>query len=381
MLPDEPTLFWLGKTPIIVNLVSGGNGNGNEDNSKKGIMEIQGLRFLINIDKLVEDAIVFFNKQRSLNEITMDIDLDEFSERYTVTRFIGSGFKVGANQKTRGESVGSQPRNLDKGDMLGEPIHWKMEELGQPKANKQLQLLALDSNTEEGVREIRRWASSKEWYNKKGLSWKRGLILYGKPGTGKTSLVRGLGQELDLPIYILDIATMDDGEFSDFWNRAMVNAPCIILIEDFDTVFKGRENIVNREAGVNFESLLNHMDGVQNSEGVLTIITTNDIDALDEALGNAVEKDEIPTRPGRVDKVIHMPDTLTEEGRYKIANRLLDDFPERIEEQVKLGFNDSGAQFQERCGKLALSLYWNSKNDMESKESFKTNKETTAKNT
>jgi SpoVK/Ycf46/Vps4 family AAA+-type ATPase len=144
-----------------------------------------------------------------------------------------------------------------------------------------------------------------------------------------------------------------------FSHEALSSAPGINVIEDIDAVFNGRNNIVNPEKGLTFDCLLNTIDGVENSDGVLTIITTNHVDKIDPALGTVNGK--ISSRPGRIDSVVIMnpPDRS---GKFKIAKRILNDYPELIEETLDEGENDSGAQFQERCTMLALNKYWEDKN-------------------
>lgn len=185
-------------------------------------------------------------------------------------------------------------------------------------------------------------------------------MLYGSPGTGKTSLVRALAEHLDIPVVVFNLATFTNQEFQNKWSDLRGYVPCIALIEDIDNVFEGRKSLVNG-AGyskpVSFDTLLNTLDGIENSDGVFTILTTNRIECLDEALGRPTGTEGSSTRPGRIDRVIKL-DILDEVCRRKIATRILSDYPEFIDTTVVAGTGESGAQFQDRCAKLALTEYW-----------------------
>lgn len=104
---------------------------------------------------------------------------------------------------------------------------------------------------------------------------------------------------------------------------------------------------------------------MENSDGVVLMITTNKVEDLDEALGRPrtdkhINGTCISTRPGRIDRVLELP-LLDEKCRIKIAERILCDFPKFIDKVVKDGDGDTGAQFQERCSQIALREYWENK--------------------
>ena len=114
---------------------------------------------------------------------------------------------------------------------------------------------------------------------------KTSCLLYGPPGSGKTQFVRYLSKKYNLPINIvffdaqynnLDIARM----------FAEVPRNCIVLMEDFDNYFNGRECVMkHEEVKFTFDSLINSLDGVHNDyRGVLFVMTTNNIDAIDDSL-------------------------------------------------------------------------------------------------
>jgi hypothetical protein len=185
--------------------------------------------------------------------------------------------------------------------------------------------------------------------------------------TGKTSLVRAVAYDLDLPIYSFDLSTMSNEELIEKWKLMKTHTPCIALMEDIDAVFEGRKNRLGEYGGgLTFDCLLNCIGGIENCDGVMLVVTTNKIEDIDEALG-IPRKDRdsngtmISTRPGRIDRALELKE-LNEECRVKIAVRILKDYPEYISEVVKMGDGDTGAQFQERCTQIALERYWIKKN-------------------
>jgi SpoVK/Ycf46/Vps4 family AAA+-type ATPase len=118
---------------------------------------------------------------------------------------------------------------------------------------------------------------------------------------------------------------------------------------------------------LSFDCLLNCLDGVEKSNGVFTVITTNHIDKLDPALGQPRTKDDgtvefISTRPGRVDKAIelgHMDDA----DKLRLARRIFFDNEVGYRQICQLlerepNRRETPAQFQERCAQLALDLLW-----------------------
>lgn len=119
-------------------------------------------------------------------------------------------------------------------------------------------------------------------------------IFYGEPGNGKTSFVKYLAVKYQLPIKLITFSP----EFSNYDIMTMfaqINSKCIVLLEDFDNYFDGRRCIIgNSLSGGNnmgikftFDVILNCLDGVYNSyEGVIFIMTANDIEKVDSALKN-----------------------------------------------------------------------------------------------
>ena len=206
------------------------------------------------------------------------------------------------------------------------------------------------------------WLNYKEWYKDKGIPWKRGSLLYGAPGTGKTSLVRAIGEKYDLPIVSFNIHSLTNNELMEEWKKSIAgHSPCIFLIEDIDNIFHGREkaqtDMMNKH--VTFDCLLNVMDGSSKDDGYYLFMTTNKIDQLDEALGipkrNNSSECSISTRPGRIDRVVELKN-IDKEGRESIANRIMGDIVPacEINNIIQSGNGDTPAQFLERCRSVAV---------------------------
>ncbi len=270
------------------------------------------------------------------------------------------------------------------------------EQLGKARTNngKALDNLIFPQRVKDLIKEIELWRKSKDWYLEKGIPWKRGMLLYGPPGTGKTALARAFAEDLNMPIYVYNLAEMGNHELMKAWTEMQTNTPCIALIEDIDNVFHGRENIVRRpglfpmmpmekkdgDGGgdgkggrgamappLTFDCLLNCLDGVERADGIFTIITTNDLSKIDPALGLPRQLPDgttefISTRPGRIDKAVELT-YMKAIDKKRMAARILGAYePEHVE---MLEFIDrfpdlpeTPAQFQERCAQVALKCFW-----------------------
>lgn len=295
----------------------------------------------------------------------------------------------------------------DKDQTNGEGVSWwfnqghvrllgyEADQLGRGKNEDVFLLdnLIFPKRIKELIEEIKLWRKNRQWYQKRGIPWKRGWVLYGPPGTGKTALARAFAEDLDLPIFVFNLSEIGNFEFMRNWIQMQQSTPCIALIEDIDNVFHGRENVAGGRRGVwnsimamkkengkkaggeekeefaggmlNFDIFLNCLDGVERSEGVFTIITTNDITKVDPALGQPRKKEDgsvefISTRPGRIDKAIELTYMGKAEKRV-MAKRILSDYPDELSKMLEFvdrGGEETPAQFQERCAQIALALFW-----------------------
>ncbi|OEL16585.1 AAA-ATPase [Dichanthelium oligosanthes] len=169
--------------------------------------------------------------------------------------------------------------------------------------------LAMDAALRQDVvDDLDRFLGRKEYYERTGRAWKRGYLVHGPPGTGKSSLVAAISNHLHFDVYDLDLgAVRSNTELRKLLIR-MKNRS-ILLVEDVDCALAAaprREadggsdgsSPASKHRKVTLSGLLNMVDGLWSSSGHerILIFTTNHMDRLDPAL----------LRPGRMDKHIHM---------------------------------------------------------------------------
>jgi hypothetical protein len=278
--------------------------------------------------------------------------------RYFVRHVFGTDGKVARAQNDVCISQGESPTEWTALTSLqNRVLQWEPDDLGVCRLNhgNALGQLALSPEAELMVQEIKRWVTSEDWYKNRGIPWKRGWLLHGPAGTGKTSFIRAIAEDYDLPIFVYHLSTLYDDELQQAWNRMQASVPCIALIEDIDANFHGRQNVTGGH--LTFDCVLNCIDGVERTGGVFLTVTTNQLDKVDPALGTPTGGN-ISTRPGRLDKVLEMH-LLDDAGRRKLCQRILAEWPETWPELIAAGVNETGAQFENRCTQKAIELFWN----------------------
>jgi hypothetical protein len=219
-----------------------------------------------------------------------------------------------------------------------------------------------ETKAEESLyKDIEFWLESKNWYEKTCIQWKRGALLYGEPGTGKTSMVYNISRRLDIPVRVFHLENFDNKLFLETWHGDSDGIIC--LIEDFDAVFDGREFRCKTQTniGMTFDSFLNTIDGVDHRNGIFMVITTNYPEKLDKALVDYRGEDSIILRPGRIDHVIKC-ERIGREGVEFLAKNILYDWDECERKTFvdNLGhlFPVTAAQAQELCMSAAIEHRW-----------------------
>ena len=132
----------------------------------------------------------------------------------------------------------------------------------------------------------------------------RGILLYGPPGVGKTMMAKALAKTLNVKLIALSGAEIMykgyEGAIAaikEVFNRARENKPAIVLLDELDAIASKRNYKSYTDSSRIVNQLLTEMDGIRSLKEVVVIGTTNRLKAIDPAL----------LRPGRFDKIIHMP--------------------------------------------------------------------------
>ena len=140
-----------------------------------------------------------------------------------------------------------------------------------------------------------------------GIPYRRGYLLHGPPGSGKSSFIQALAGALDYDICLLNLA--ERGLTDDRLMHLLTNAPerSFILIEDVDAAFNKRVQTSEDgyQSAVTFSGFLNALDGVASGEERIVFMTTNHLERLDPAL----------IRPGRIDLIELIDDATPEQAR------------------------------------------------------------------
>ncbi|CAO3656985.1 unnamed protein product [Mucor hiemalis] len=165
---------------------------------------------------------------------------------------------------------------------------------GMPRRRRTLDSVILDKGiTSRIVDDVKAFIGNGKWYNERGIPYRRGYLLYGPPGSGKSSFIQALAGELEYNICILNLS--ERGLTDDRLNHLLSNVPerSIMLLEDIDAAFTKRSQSDNQgyQFMITFSGLLNSLDGVASAEERIIFLTTNHVEKLDPAL----------IRPGRVD--------------------------------------------------------------------------------
>lgn len=165
--------------------------------------------------------------------------------------------------------------------------------------SRQLDSVVLRAGQMERMRDdIRAFLDREDDYVRRGVPYHRGYMLYGHPGTGKTSVVRALAAHFGLDLWYAPLGDLDkDTSLMSLVNQ--VQPGSILLLEDVDVYHAARLRD-DAERGASMAGLLNALDGVATPHGLITFMTTNDLSVIDRAL----------IRPGRIDMVeeVGLPD-------------------------------------------------------------------------
>ena len=347
-------LFWHGWRPVWISRVQRYEDNTKlQDKTFEAGLTLTFIRGTLNLDQFLIAATGEYNEAQAAGE-------HQTQPRYFVRHIFGTDGKP-ASDRIEGAGGGCAESKQEWSrisSMQNRILQWRPDDLGPCRENhgNAIGQLALNPEAEAMVEEIQRWRTSEDWYKSRGIPWRRGWGLYGPPGSGKTSIVRAVAEDFDLPVFVYHLGTLYDDELQQAWQKMQAHVPCIGLIEDIDTVFHGRKNVAGGH--LTFDCLLNCIDGIERAGGVFLVVTTNCLESLDPALGTP-STDHVSSRPGRLDRILKMA-ALDDAGRQKLCKRILPEWPKTWSKIIEAGRDETGAQFQGRCTQKALQLHWDS---------------------
>ncbi|TPX55634.1 hypothetical protein PhCBS80983_g05155 [Powellomyces hirtus] len=213
---------------------------------------------------------------------------------------------------------------------------------GNPRKRRPVASVVLGGGiSDEIVNDVRAFLSGGKWYHDRGIPYRRGYLLYGPPGSGKTSFIQALAGELEYNICVMNLSErgMTDDRLSHLLNHAPPRS--IILLEDVDAAFINRAQTDKQgfSSMVTFSGLLNSLDGVTSSEERIIFMTTNHVERLDPAL----------IRPGRVDMKVLLDNANEDQARQMFLRFFIgeQDLADEFIKAVDFKANDiSPAQLQ-----------------------------------
>ena len=233
--------------------------------------------------------------------------------------------------------------------------------------------VAGEDEAKDLLTEIVDYLHNPQKYTEIGASMPKGALLVGPPGTGKTLLAKAVAGEAEVPFFSISgsefvemFVGMGAAKVRDLFKQANEKAPCIVFIDEIDTIGKKRDGAGftggNDEREQTLNQLLTEMDGFDGSKGVVILGATNRPEILDKAL----------LRAGRFDRQIHveLPDLNERKEIFGVHLR-----PIKIDESVDAEFlarqtpGVSGADIANVCNEAALIAARNGKKFVQ-KEDF-----------
>ena len=218
--------------------------------------------------------------------------------------------------------------------------------------------VAGEDEAKELLTEIVDFLHNPEKYREIGASMPKGALLVGPPGTGKTLLAKAVAGEAEVPFFSISgsefvemFVGMGAAKVRDLFKQANEKAPCIVFIDEIETIGKKRDGSGmgggNDEREQTLNQLLTEMDGFDGSKGVVILAATNRPDSLDPAL----------LRPGRFDRRIpvELPDLQGREEILKVhAKKIKIADTVRFDEIAKAAVGASGAELANIVNEAAL---------------------------
>lgn len=156
-----------------------------------------------------------------------------------------------------------------------------------------------DTDVKMLLTHIKKWTQASEFYQKVNIIHKTGILLYGHPGTGKTTLAKAIAKEIEADVYVVNMGDFNDSQIKaikDDIEDMSGSDYNVLIFEDIDCIFSNRDNLKTDSKQQAAQLLLQFLDGVFSIPNVISIATTNHIETLDDAL----------IRDGRFDLKVEM---------------------------------------------------------------------------
>ena len=175
-------------------------------------------------------------------------------------------------------------------------------------AHRSFDTLYFDNDIPDQIKNhLDKWMANKDIFVERGLMFKTGILLYGSPGTGKSSLATAIASYLGCDMIIIDTSTFDKLKINEVTNSIDADDDMyVVLLDEVDTLFKSRDDkdITDDQKKV-VDKLLAFLDSAQSPNNVVFVATTNYIENLDKAV----------RRKGRFDKEFEILDISPETAR------------------------------------------------------------------
>ena len=251
----------------------------------------------------------------------------------------------------------SNQNNPLTGGMPRLNLDFKKDKENMINSNITLSSFAGSPEIFEECTEVVSYLKNETLYKNAGAEIPRGILLEGPPGTGKTLLAKAIASEANANFlsisaseFIEVFVGMGASKIRSLFNSARQNKPCIIFIDEIDSVGRQRGagiNMANDEREQTLNQLLAEMDGFADNDGILVIAATNRKDVLDAAL----------LRPGRFDRIItvSLPDKTSRKDIIKVHSKnknLEDNINLDLIAELTSGF--SGAQIKNLLNEAAI---------------------------
>jgi len=259
----------------------------------------------ISPDKYIKgyrEGCLFYEKEGSKLCVQIDRGHGREEYSYSITTSEEDSKLLQKLKKYASENNLYKGKKIDcRGNFLKlENVSW--DDIILPESTKKV----IKSNIEENF-------ALRETFKKYGLSVKRGVILHGVPGTGKTKICKCLARESGYSVlYALPSDFPNPNSISRVCEIAKDLAPCLFVIEDIDWIASDR----SKGGSAFVMELMNKLDGLESFGDIITLGTTNALGELENAIKN---------RPGRFDRIISV-DKPDEECRVKMLRKFTEKF-------------------------------------------------------